>query len=135
MTHLSRNLSTLAASVLWLGISGLLSSPAHAQSPSTYPSSCHHIGMSGATLVAVCRRVDGSFNQTSIVLQGIENIDGQLQFTQPSQPASFQDSCRDIHVIGSTLNAICRRADGSYERTSMEVPGIANVDGNLQYGP
>src|ERR1700733_14907780 len=128
MTHLSRNLSILAASVLCLGISGLLSSPAHAQSPSTYPSSCHHIGMSGATLVAVCRRVDGSFNQTSIVLQGIENIDGQLQFTQPGQPASFQDSCRHIRIVGSTLVATCRRAGGRYQRTSIAVPGIANVN-------
>jgi hypothetical protein len=106
---------------------------AQAQAPSSYQSSCTDISIAGATLVATCRRIDGSFNQTSIVLRGIENIDGRLEFTQPGQTASFQNSCNDIHVIGSTLTANCRRINGSFERTSLLIPEISNINGVLRY--
>lgn len=68
------------------------------------------------------------------MLQGIENIDGQLQFTGPGRPASFQDTCHHIRIVGSTVWAECRRVDGSYRLTSINLPGIANNDGHLQYG-
>jgi hypothetical protein len=106
---------------------------AHAQAPSSYENSCTNISIAGATLVATCRRIDGSLNRTSIVLQGIENIDGRLDFTQPGQTASFQKSCRDVRIIGATLTATCRRINGSYARTSILVPGISNINGVLQY--
>jgi hypothetical protein len=95
---------------------------AQAQAPRSYQNSCTNISIAGATLVETCRRIDGSFNQTSIVLQGIENIDGRLEFTQPGQTASFQNNCNAIHVIGSTLTANCRRINSSYERTSILIP-------------
>jgi hypothetical protein len=68
-----------------------------------------------------------------VVLTGIENIDGELQLTQPSRVANFQDSCRHIHVADSTIMAACRRVDGRYEQTSIDIPGIENIDGHLEY--
>ena len=121
------------ASALCAGISGLLSIPAYAQQPASFQDSCKNISIAGATISATCRRTDGSLNRTSIVLRGIGNVNGQLRLTQPDEPATFQDSCRNIHVIGSTLTATCRLLDGSYSETSILIPTIANIDGNLQF--
>jgi hypothetical protein len=106
---------------------------ARAQSASSYQQSCNNIQVSGSTLTASCRRVDGSFNPTSILIKGIANNDGRLQFTGMGQASSFQDSCSDIGVAGSTLTANCRRMDGSFNRTSILIPGIANNNGALAY--
>lgn len=103
---------------------------ARAQSASSFQQSCNNIQVSGSTLSASCRRVDGSFNNTSILIRGIANNDGRLQVTGTG-PSSFQDSCSDISVAGSTLSANCRKMDGSFNRTSILIPGIANNNGNL----
>jgi hypothetical protein len=119
------------AGVLAPGFGGSLA--ALAQAPSSYQNSCSNISIAGATLVATCRRIDGSNNQSSIVLQGIENIDGRLEFTQPGQTASFQSSCNNIQVAGATLMATCRRINGSYVDTAIPIPGISNINGVLRY--
>ena len=103
---------------------------ARAQSASSFQQSCNNIQVSGSTLSASCRRMDGSFNNTSILIRGIANNDGRLQFTGTG-PSSFQDSCSDISVAGSTLSANCRKMDGSFNRSSILIPGIANNNGVL----
>jgi CVNH domain-containing protein len=133
MAHLSREFAKLFVGMFCIGFCGLPIVPAAAQGTSSFQSSCNHISIAGNALVANCRRVDGSVNRTSIVLEGIENIDGQLQMTGRGRPATFQDSCQRILMYGSTLTARCRRVDGSYQRASIELPGISNIDGNLQY--
>jgi hypothetical protein len=106
---------------------------AHAQSASSFQMSCDHIGVAGSTLFANCRRINGSFNRTSILLPGIENIDGALRFNGMGEPSTFQNSCTGIGIAGATLFAHCRRIDGGFDRTSIVVPGIANIDGVLRY--
>jgi hypothetical protein len=106
---------------------------ARAQSASTYVSSCRHVGVAGKTLFADCRRADGKFKQTALPIAGIENANGALRFTSMYQASTFQDSCKDINVAASTLVATCRRADGGFARTSIAIPGIENVDGDLRY--
>lgn len=106
---------------------------ANAQPASTYQMSCTNIGAAGSTLFATCRRIDGSFNKTQIQIPGVENINGQLRFNGMGYKSTFQDSCGEIRVTGSTLSAACRRIDGSINRTSIPVFGIANINGNLQY--
>lgn len=127
-----RKLVLLAAAAIGAGFPALLTPTADAQDVG-YQASCNRIAVIGATLEARCRRLDGSYQRTSIVLQGIENVDGQLQLSQPGQAATFQSSCRGIHVIGATLSARCRRLDGSYQHTSVVVEGISNIDGTLRY--
>jgi CVNH domain-containing protein len=119
--------------MLGAGLCGLAMSPANAEGTSSFQRSCDHISVAGNALVATCRRVDGSMNRTSLVLLGIENIDGQLQLTGRGQPATFQDSCRHIRMDGGTLTATCHRLDHSDEQTSVDLPGISNINGNLQY--
>jgi hypothetical protein len=126
------NKSIMIAFAICAGVSGLASIPARAQE-SSFQSSCRGISIAGATLTATCRRVDGTFARTSIVLRGIANINGRLQQTAPEEPATFQDSCQHIHVIGGTLTATCRKVDGAYIETSILIPNIENINGNLQF--
>jgi hypothetical protein len=129
MRNFLRNTLTTAALVLPIA----LALPAQAQQMSTYQDSCRQIRVHGATLAADCRRMDGSFNETAIEIRGIANIDGNLQFSSMVDSSSYQRSCRHIRVTGATLTAVCRRIDGSFIESSILIPGIANIDGNLQY--
>jgi len=56
-----------------------------------------------------------------------------LQFNGMDQPSTFQNSCAGIGIAGATLFAHCRRIDGGFNRTSILVPGIANINGVLRY--
>jgi hypothetical protein len=121
--------SIMLASVL-AGGWGLASAPALAQQAS-FQSSCTNISVVGATLTATCRRVNGTLNQTSIVLRGIANINGRL--TQTGGSSTFQSSCQNVRVIGSTLTATCREQNGSFFNSSILIPGIVNNNGVLQF--
>jgi hypothetical protein len=88
--------------------------------------------VSGVTLQANCRKVDGTWDSTSIEISGIENINGVLKVTGAS-PSSYQKTCRDIGVNGDVLMATCQKVDGSWQGTSLEIPGIANINGVLKY--
>jgi Tfp pilus assembly protein FimT len=102
--------------------------------PSSYQSSCRNIGASGATLTAQCRRRNGTHNNTSILIRGIYNDDGNLRYTSnATDTSSYQSSCRNIGVSGATLTAQCRRRNGTHNNTSILIRGIYNDDGNLRY--
>jgi hypothetical protein len=47
---------------------------------STFQDACEDIEVAGKVLSAKCRRIDGGFSKTSIVIPGIENGDGNLQY-------------------------------------------------------
>jgi hypothetical protein len=108
---------------------------AKATDPSTYQDSCTGISASGATLTAVCRKRDGTFNiKTAILIRGIDNVEGKLTYSRNATAAStFQDSCNNIDVVGATLTAQCRRRDGSFHETTILIRGVDNVEGKLTY--
>jgi hypothetical protein len=133
MAHLSRRNARSFVYVLCTGLCGLAMSPAQAQGTSSFQRSCDGISIAGNALVATCRRVDGSLNRTSLVLEGVENVDGQLRVTGRGRPATFQNSCRHIRMDGGTLTATCKRLDHSDQQTAVELAGISNINGNLQY--
>jgi hypothetical protein len=47
--------------------------------------------------------------------------------------STFQESCTNISVNGNILSAECQRENGRMRRTSIEIRGIHNRDGNLEY--
>ncbi|MDZ8222496.1 MULTISPECIES: CVNH domain-containing protein [unclassified Nostoc] len=101
---------------------------------SSYQNSCRNIDVSGATLTASCRRINGTYNSTSILIRGIFNGNGVLLYTSnPRSASSYQNSCRNINVAGATLTASCRRINGTYNSTSILIKGIDNINGVLRY--
>ena len=111
----------------------LIASAACAQKASTFQLSCSDVNVVGSTLSAKCRRLDGSYNKTFIMIPSLENIDGQLRFSGAGESSSYQNSCADAGIVGNRLFARCRRIDGGYNRATILVPGIENADGALRY--
>lgn len=64
-----------------------------------------------------------------------------LSGTSSAQPGgSYQQTCRDIGVRGSTLYAVCQDTGGGWRQTELRDyrncnQEIQNIDGNLQCGP
>lgn len=109
-----------------------INSPANA-TPSNYQETCNHISVSGNVLSANCRRRDRQFNETSIVLRGIENINGTFKVTDPAKVSNYQLTCDDIRIRGNDLTATCKRRNGTLKRTSIVLQGIENINGVLTY--
>lgn len=100
---------------------------------SSYQLTCQDITIDGSVLSAVCQRRDGSWNETSLVLMGIENIDGVLTVTDPNLEASFHLSSQNISVYGDVLSAECRTRDGDWVPSEITLNGIENIDGVLTH--
>jgi hypothetical protein len=113
----------LASGGVWLA------APAEA-APSTFQKTCTNIHMNGATLKAKCRRIDQTWVETALVINGIENINGNLRYTN-NGPSSFQLTCTDIGVSGDMLFAKCRRRDQSEASTQLRLQNVENIDGAL----
>jgi hypothetical protein len=134
--YLQTHLPNVAAAGIAIVLLGTVSAPitrANAQAPSTFQNSCRNLTIAGNTLAAECRRIDGSFAQTSILLRGIANNDGTLTIVGLGSQSSFQNSCSNIQITGITLTATCRRMNGSSNNSSILLPGIGNDNGVLKY--
>jgi hypothetical protein len=116
-----------------LGSAVASSSPAQAEQSSSYQKSCSNIRIRRNLLSADCRTIVGAYNFSSIHVRGIENRNGNLTFLDSDIESSFQLSCTRIHISEATLRALCRKIDGTYKKTSIDIPGIANLDGTLIY--
>ncbi len=139
MSHLAK-LSTLPSLMSFAACGAIMAAipvnPAFAAptSPSTYQSSCNNIRVVGATLTARCRRINGTFNNSSILIRGIYNNNGVLRYTASATAASsYQSSCGNISVTGATLTARCRRINGTFNNSSILIRGIYNNNGVLRY--
>ena len=79
----SSGVRTLAACGAILATMPVEAAFAKATDPSTYQDSCTNPSVSGATLTAVCRKKDGSFNtKTSILVRGVDNVNGKLTYSK-----------------------------------------------------
>lgn len=125
---------SLLSVIVFLATSTLveINSPANAR-PSSYQETCNEISVSRNFLSANCRRRNGTVKQTSIVLRGIENINGNLKITNPRKVSTYQETCNTISVYGNVLSANCRRRDGTVKQTSIVLQGIENINGVLKY--
>ncbi|MDQ4121945.1 MAG: CVNH domain-containing protein [Acidobacteriota bacterium] len=47
--------------------------------------------------------------------------------------STFHETCTNISVNGNVLMAECQRENGRYRRSSIEIRGIHNDNGNLEY--
>src|SRR4051794_16366514 len=67
-------------SIRLAGIENINGQLRHTGAPTSYQQTCTDIGIEGDVLFATCRRIDGGYQQSSLRLLRIENIDGQLQY-------------------------------------------------------
>ena len=136
----------LAAIVLLAWV--LPSSAAQAQQVprGSYLRSCPEATVSRNTLIATCRQVDGQWRQSTLAdvdrcVGDIGNNNGRLRCSYGPPPGpvpggSYQLSCTDARISGSTLSAACRTRNGRTQRSALAeinrcVGDIGNDDGRL----
>ena len=65
-------------------------------------------------------------------------IYAQPAHAQPAPQGSYLDSCTNVGMAGDRLFADCRRMDGTWRRSALDVSGcrggIANINGHLTCG-
>ncbi|TDP46201.1 CVNH domain-containing protein [Zavarzinia compransoris] len=116
----------------------LLGGGAASAAPSSFQRSCSDIQIevsgSDAYLVAQCKDRQGRYRNTELLLLGYQNIDGTLK-RQGYEGASFQRSCDqywlDVSHEKVFLNGSCKRRNGSYRQSRIELQGIHNDNGQL----
>ncbi|NJL10426.1 MAG: hypothetical protein HC908_10355 [Calothrix sp. SM1_7_51] len=132
MKNLVKNLIKFSGITLTI-ITPLLAFSQESLAQSSFASSCNNSSIAGDTLSASCRTRNGSFKKTSIRIRGITNNNGNLVSVGRNRASNFQSSCNNIAIAGDTLSANCRRRNGSFNRTSIRVPGIQNKKWHLSY--
>lgn len=100
--------------------------------PSTFFSSCRSITIRDNVLSAICRTANGAENRTSLILDGLNNIDGNLVF-QRGTVSTFQRSCSNIQIQRDLLSANCRATNGAVRRTTLILNDINNINGILRF--
>lgn len=105
-----------------------------ANETSSFQHSCSNFGMTAGldTLSAQCKKTNGSLQAASLRLRGIHNMDGALVNSNRGE-SSFQRSCKDVFICGTTLMASCRMRNGRFKDASVKIDGIHNMDGQLTY--
>jgi hypothetical protein len=124
----------------------------------SYQQSCRNVGTNGSTLYANCRNSYGEWQSVTLpdfqrCRGDIGNDNGTLRCDMRGndyQPApqnnwqngvpagSYAQTCRDISVNGSTLEATCQqRNSDNWTRTALQnfnqcTSGIENIDGQLE---
>jgi CHAT domain/CVNH domain len=123
----------LTLSILPFLIEKLPLYPARSLPSSSFQNSCNTISITENNVSAKCRKLDGSYNPTNIILPGIRNHDGNLVFVGFNNRSNFYfaNECKSIFIAGATISGDCRRNDGSYNPTRIILPGVHNHNGNL----
>ena len=94
---------------------------------------CDDFTVEDNQISAYCRDISGDFTKTTIIIHGLENIDGQLVAKQSFRPANFHSSCSDISIDDyGLLSAFCKSRDGSLLETSIDLDSfLVNDNGRL----
>jgi len=85
------------------------------------------------TLKAQCKDRRGIYGNTEFDLeQFISNDDGSLSWNQDDKFSNVTDTCKDISVVSSYMDAVCKKDDGSTQETTLDLDYyIGNIDGEL----
>jgi hypothetical protein len=123
----------------------LACSSMRADNPSgSYQQTCRNISVSGSTLSASCENRGGGWQSTTLsdyqqCIGDIQNLNGSLQCSKGTAPpsGSYKQSCRDVFMTGTTLNATCQNRGGGWIPASLSavnqcIGDISNYDGVLR---
>lgn len=123
----------------------------------SYQQTCQDIRMNGDLLEARCRETDGDMRNTSINYRScrgdILNVNGNLTCDNRSgnwqggygpggrwggglPQGSYQQTCRDVRLVGNRMEASCQEKDGGWKNSSIDYRScrkdIANDNGQLR---
>jgi hypothetical protein len=138
--------SWILAFVLLLSMSAGVALARAGAPPGSYTATCKDIIVQGGSIDAICQTASGRWQPTALPRYrscdgDITNDNGNLRCSKGAGGAlpegSYRDSCTLIVPTGSTLNALCRNAAGSFVPASLGGYGhchgeIQNNDGQLQ---
>lgn len=113
----------------------------------SYQQTCSDISVKKGTLHARCKDEKGKTHHSSLAhyencAADIANINGSLICAQHEggaavQPSgSYTETCKDIHMKGSTLHAVCKSYDGHEAPAMLRdagrcAQGVVNINGVL----
>lgn len=98
--------------------------------PESFRQSCTEISLRKGILEARCRKIDGTWNWSTLVLKGcygdIANDNGVLscggrQVHAPLPKGSYLQSCRNLEVQRTVLTGECRDSRGTWVLTSLDL--------------
>lgn len=106
---------------------------------STFQQTCTNVQFSiinnEPTISADCSRLNSKVKSSTLVLRGIVNMNGRL--AQDSGPSTFQKACKDMQIsvddTAVALSATCPKKTGQFEKSSLPINGIENINGSLTY--
>lgn len=97
--------------------------------PGSYKDTCRGIQVVGSNLIAQCKKVDGSWRNSTLMYHecegDIRNDNGELKCKQKVKPVkpvpggSYQKSCKDYYVEGKRLYAKCEKKNGGWNKSSV----------------
>ena len=110
--------------------------------PGSFIQSCGKIFVNGTSLSATCITRNGTMvaataSGLNACRGGVSNIDGWLSCnrgTGDPPPGSYQQTCINITVSGSSISADCERLDRSLARTALANTGNCSSDISNQNG-
>jgi hypothetical protein len=139
-----KNWMLIASFATVFGLSSWAPAAAAAIPPGSYQGSCSQITVQGTTLNATCTDKNGVGRAASLPgfarCKGvIQNNDGRLQCTALPR-GSYLQTCNQIVVSGTTLQATCRDSAGAWPLSTLLsynrcTNGIENNAGTLQCTP
>ena len=116
-----------------------------AQNPGgSYEKTCKNIKVHGDTLTAKCQSTGGGWHDSKLdnfpaCISDIANINGKLQCKQGAPHGSYSQTCKDVHVSGSTLHAKCKDRSGHSRDASLHgwagCRDVENDNGTLRCIP
>jgi hypothetical protein len=139
----------LFAFTILLGLASYPSAAQESNPPGSYQQTCSDVSVKKGTLYAKCQDEKGKKHSTKLsdyekCGPGIANNNGKLTCTgSAAGPAasfrpigSYTQTCRDIHMKGSTLHAICKGYNGHESPTFLQdadrcSQGVINTNGTL----
>jgi len=116
-----------------------------------YAQTCYGYQLSGTTLSATCRTINGNWISSSINLQSIVgNTNGQLTMRRRAMTneqmemerremhkragytSGYANSCSSISLSGTVLSATCNDMNGYPHQTTIDLNNrISNINGQL----
>ena len=130
----------------WFGHGAIPTSMQEGAPAGSYQQTCSAVSVKNGNLYAKCQDEKGKAHSAKLARYQkcgaeIVNRNGRLECSHAAgqsalPPGSYQESCKNAQMKGSTLHAVCRSIDGSERPVSLKdanrcAAGVVNLNGVL----